>query len=1003
LLLLRLALAWPGLPVTRTRVGCALARGGRFADAVSHLRRAVAGNPFDLDAARALHQARVDAGDAAGAVGDAAERRLIRRAAPTVVPAELWFVSPTASRPPGRRLRLIWEGAHLVLHSFAQVNRELCRRLLDRGHELCLLDGDPVPAGAENVPALRALLPWLNRPLSGPADAHVRHQWPLSPVPPPAGPWVVIQPWEFGSPPRDWLPLFAGDVDEVWVPSAFVRDCYLAAGVPGERVVVVPNGVDTAVFRPAAPPLPLHTRKRWKFLFVGGTLHRKGIDVLLAAYSRAFTPGDDVCLVIKDMGTQSYYRGETAQDRVRAFQAAAGTPEVEYLDADLAAEELAGLYTACDCLVHPYRAEGYGLPVAEALASGLPVIVTGYGAAADFCDDRVGYLVPSRLAYLASGTAHGLPLAARGWLAEPDADALAGLLRHAAAHPEEARAKGRAGRARAEENLTWERAVDLVEARVAELASRTPQRFGRVTAAAVPAAPPREPAGSLVAPAVVAEAPTASVIVTAAPADEPYGGRRSLCLIVKNEEANLPDCLASAAGLFDETVVVDTGSTDRTKDIARAHGARVFDFPWIDSFAAARNECLRQASGEWIFWLDADDRLDAPDRDKLRALFSGLKDEHVAYVLKCVCDSEPGTSPTVVDHVRLFRRRADVRWEHRVHEQILPSIRRSGGEVRWADAAVRHVGYRDPALRRNKLDRDLRLLHREREELGDHPFTLFNLGSVYQELGRYDDAIPVLRQSLAKSHPKDSIVRKLYALLTHCQRSLGKRAEALAVCQGGLGHYPDDAELLFIAAVLQEEFDDLAGAEAALTRLITTEPGAHFASVAAGLRGYKARCKLAEVLLKQGRAAEAEAQWWLAVREEPRSAASWMGLGQMLLGQRRFDEAAEAAAKLEALKGAENDGVALRAQIHMARDEFATAKEALGRLIAAAPQWVYPRVLLSRTLLQEGTDLDAAEQALLDVLELDPSNAEAKHNLEILHRQRQAARDLVLSGGLAPD
>ena len=80
----------------------------------------------------------------------------------------------------------------------------------------------------------------------------------------------------------------------------------------------------------------------------------------------------------------------------------------------------------------------------------------------------------------------------------------------------------------------------------------------------------------------------------------------TLCMIVKNEEANLPACLESVRGLFGEIIIVDTGSTDRTKEIALQHGAKVFDFPWVDSFSAARNECLRHATRQWIFWMDAD-------------------------------------------------------------------------------------------------------------------------------------------------------------------------------------------------------------------------------------------------------------------------------------------------------------------------------------------------------------------------------------------------------------
>src|SRR5438132_6424759 len=107
----------------------------------------------------------------------------------------------------------------------------------------------------------------------------------------------------------------------------------------------------------------------------------------------------------------------------------------------------------------------------------------------------------------------------------------------------------------------------------------------------------------------------------------------SLCLMVRNEEAALPGCLQSVAGIADEIIVVDTGSTDRTKDVAAGFGAKVFDFPWVDSFAAARNECLRHASHEWIFWLDADDRLDEENQGKLQALFATLAEDASAYVM----------------------------------------------------------------------------------------------------------------------------------------------------------------------------------------------------------------------------------------------------------------------------------------------------------------------------------------------------------------------------------
>src|SRR5262249_48717806 len=119
------------------------------------------------------------------------------------------------------------------------------------------------------------------------------------------------------------------------------------------------------------------------------------------------------------------------------------------------------------------------------------------------------------------------------------------------------------------------------------------------------------------------------------------------------------------------------------------------------------------------------------------------------------------------------------------------------------------------------------LLHLEHAEHPDDPFTLFNLGSVYQELGRPAEALPLLRRSLERSHPSDSIVRKLYALIVQCHRQLGQHAEALAVCQQGRQHYPDDIELLFLEGLAWRERGNLTNAEACLIRLLQTPPGNH--------------------------------------------------------------------------------------------------------------------------------------------------------------------------------
>jgi tetratricopeptide (TPR) repeat protein len=340
-----------------------------------------------------------------------------------------------------------------------------------------------------------------------------------------------------------------------------------------------------------------------------------------------------------------------------------------------------------------------------------------------------------------------------------------------------------------------------------------------------------------------------------------------------------------------------------------------------------------------------------------------------------------------VDHVRLFRNHPEIRWKYRVHEQILPAIRRQQGEIRWTDVVIHHVGYQDPSLRQKKLERDIRLLLLENDEKPDDPFTLFNMGSVFLELGKPTDALEKLRGSLVRSQPGDSIVRKLYALITHCHRQLGQKTEALAACSKGRAFYPDDTELLFQESLVRREHGDLAGAETSLIRLLHSSDGAHFASVDAGLRGYKARHNLATIYQEQGRLAEAEAQWRTAAAEAPGFSPAWLGIAEICLAERRWTDLEQTLQRLAANAGSEMEEAGLRARAHLARREFTNARQLLEETTSRFPKALWPRRILSHVLLQEGLDWEAAEQALKSILELAPDDAEARRNLSLLVQQ----------------
>ncbi|HPJ95104.1 MAG TPA: glycosyltransferase [Deltaproteobacteria bacterium] len=374
--------------------------------------------------------------------------------------------------PSSADLKICWEGSQLVHHSLALVNRELCLRLIEKGCEVSIIPYEKDQFTPKEEPRFKPIVKKTKKPLSGPADVHVRHQWPPDFNPPAEGHWVMIQPWEFGSIPQEWVRHMATIVDEIWVPSHYVRDCYISSGVPSERVFVVPNGVNIDLFNPDNPPYQLNTKKTFKFLFVGGTIPRKGIDILLDVYTKSFSSRDDVCLVIKDMGGQTFYKGQTAKDMITQLQADPGCPEIEYIEHTLDSEEIAGLYRACDCLVHPYRGEGFGLPIAEAMASGRPVIVTGHGAALDFCHESTSYLIPAKEMRLKEKRIGDLVTVDFPWLAEPDKDGLAMLMKHVATNREEAAAKGIQSASFIRKNFTWDQAADVVIKRVSKLRSK---------------------------------------------------------------------------------------------------------------------------------------------------------------------------------------------------------------------------------------------------------------------------------------------------------------------------------------------------------------------------------------------------------------------------------------------------------------------------------------------------------------------------------------------------
>jgi tetratricopeptide (TPR) repeat protein len=218
-------------------------------------------------------------------------------------------------------------------------------------------------------------------------------------------------------------------------------------------------------------------------------------------------------------------------------------------------------------------------------------------------------------------------------------------------------------------------------------------------------------------------------------------------MIVKNEEAYLADCLKSAKPFVDEIIVVDTGSIDRTVEIAKQFGARVFHFAWCDDFAAARNESLRHAQADWILVMDADERITLGSGKLMRRLINAP--DVVAYIVKLLLPKEGDGGMMRLGWLpRLFRNRIGARYEGTIHEQLMPSLK-GKGPIPLSEITLDHRGYLTSSDEMcAKAQRNLLLLERQvREHPGDG-MAWFHLAETYNSLGRLDEAIGAYREAL---------------------------------------------------------------------------------------------------------------------------------------------------------------------------------------------------------------------------------------------------------------
>ncbi|OXM85064.1 tetratricopeptide repeat-containing glycosyltransferase family 2 protein [Paenibacillus rigui] len=296
----------------------------------------------------------------------------------------------------------------------------------------------------------------------------------------------------------------------------------------------------------------------------------------------------------------------------------------------------------------------------------------------------------------------------------------------------------------------------------------------------------------------------------------------SLCMIVKNEAEMLPHCLNSVRSAVEEIILVDTGSTDGTKQIAEQFGATICSVEWTGDFAFARNIGLLQAKGTWILFLDADEELEEQHVQELRNAAEHL--EYEGFFLQVhnhQGERKHSRTATINPILRMFRNRPEYRFKGKIHEQIAQTILMAKPEAQFhiLNVTIHHYGYSEQqVVRKDKIARNVALLQEALCQEPNDPFHHYNMAVEYMRMQDYPSALEHLREALERCMPETSYRHLLVKYEARCLLALQRYEEAAAVCSQAIELYGDYTDLVHLLGVIQFTTGHKRQAQDTLTR-----------------------------------------------------------------------------------------------------------------------------------------------------------------------------------------
>ncbi len=367
----------------------------------------------------------------------------------------------------------------------------------------------------------------------------------------------------------------------------------------------------------------------------------------------------------------------------------------------------------------------------------------------------------------------------------------------------------------------------------------------------------------------------------------------SVCMIAKNEEKNLGDCLETIKRFADQVVVVDTGSTDRTVEIAQKYGAHIIRSDWRGDFSYSRNLSLDSADSQWILWLDADDRVPPSEAEKFMNLKTAPPDR--AFYLR-IRNVLPGGFGEQWYQLRMFPNHPEIRFERKVHEQVAFAIQRLKMPVYREEVRIDHVGYENPELKREKALRNREILLADFPKYPQDPAYVSSIGDSYFLTEDFATAIQWYQKVLEipnAERKQPDIFRQMPTSIALSYQRMGDWEKASQWIEKAIQASPQKIDSLFLAAELREKMGDLPGAAALYENISKIQPS--HTTYAADLEGLKARSLvfLGKIQAKREMYAEAEKAFRACMERYPQVLNSYSELGALLHRNDPLQEAAD--------------------------------------------------------------------------------------------------------------